>query len=586
VPASAWRVLTDDPTPRQQVATTVADGTVWVIGGLTDAGATNKVEGYDPAINTWKGAIDLPVPLHHAMAVTYRGEIVVLGGWQPDGANLTAINSNKVYAQRGGGWVELPPMLSPHVAGGAVVIGDQIIVTGGQADGKLVPVTEVFDGAKWTAAPNLPTPREHLGMATDGTYAYVVGGRALSSDKNTAAVERYDPVARTWQALAPLPAPRGGIGAAFADGRIVVAGGEEPTTVDDTVDAYDIASNTWSALPKLAQARHGLSVSAVGKTIFAIDGATKPSHADSTGVGAAIDLPPRRLQPAAKWRTLKDAPVARQFTGSTVDDGTLWVVGGLTQDAVTPAVWGYDPAIDTWKQGPDLPLPLHHTTAVTYKGEVVVIGGWTPQNGNLSAIVSNKVYALRGGAWVELPPLPNPRVAAAAAVIGDKIVVVGGQANGKLVTATEVFDGTAWTDAAPIPTGREHLSATTDGTYVYAVGGRNLSSDKNSAAFERFDPVTGAWQTLPNMPTPRGGVGAAFVDGRIVAVGGEEPTRVLDTVEAYDVATGTWSTLAPLGVPRHGFALAAVGNSVFAVGGARRPTHQQSAATVEALDFS
>jgi non-specific serine/threonine protein kinase len=151
---------------------------------------------------------------------------------------------------------------------------------------------------------------------------------------------------------------------------------------------------------------------------------------------------------------------------------------------------------------------------------------------------------------------------------------------------TEVFDGTRWTDAAPIPTPREHLSATTDGTFVYAVGGRNLSSDKNSAAFERFDPATGAWQTMPNMPTPRGGVAATCIDGRIVAAGGEEPTRVLNTVEAYDIDTGTWTTLPPLPVARHGMALAAVGNSVYAVGGAQRPTHQQSAATAEALDFS
>ncbi|MBH0121855.1 hypothetical protein I0Q12_20975, partial [Rhodococcus sp. CX] len=39
----------------------------------------------------------------------------------------------------------------------------------------------------------LPTPREHLAGATDGTYAYAIGGRNLSSDKNTAALERYDP---------------------------------------------------------------------------------------------------------------------------------------------------------------------------------------------------------------------------------------------------------------------------------------------------------------------------------------------------------------------------------------------------------
>ena len=586
VPASAWRSLRADPTPRQQVATTVADGTVWVIGGITEGAATPLAEGYDPAIDTWKTGIPLPVPLSHEMAVTYRGEIVVLGGWEAQGSNLTAVSSNKVYAQRGGGWVELPPMLSPHVAGGAVVVGDQIVVSGGQDDGKLNPTTEVFDGKAWRKVADLPTPREHLGMATDGTYAYVVGGRDLSSDKNTTTLERYDPKTDSWAALAPLPAPRGGIGAAVADGRLVVAGGEEPTTVDANVYAYDIVSNTWSELPALPTGRHGLAVAAVDKMVYAIGGAEQPSHTGSTGIGEAMQIPPRRLQPSPVWRELKDAPIARQFAGSTVAGGKLWIAGGLTQDAASAAVYGYDPVIDNWTRGPDLPLPLHHTVAVTYHDEVVVIGGWTPANGNLSGQVSGKVLALRGGAWVELPPLSHPRVAEAAAVVGDKIVVVGGQADNQLVAPTEVFDGTRWTDAAAIPTPREHLSATTDGTYVYAVGGRNLSSDKNTAAFERFDPATGAWQTLPNMPTPRGGVAATFVDGRVVAAGGEEPTRVLDTVEGYDVDTGTWSTLPPLPVPRHGMALVAVGNSVYAVGGARRPTHQQSAATVEALDFS
>jgi serine/threonine-protein kinase PknK len=586
VPASAWRTLRADPTPRQQVATTVADGTVWVIGGITQGAASNLVEGYDPAIDTWKTGIPLPVGLSHEMAVTYRGEIVVLGGWEAQGSNLTAVSSKKVYAQRGGGWVELPPMLSSHVAGGAVVVGDQIIVSGGQADGKLNPTTEVFDGTAWKRVSDLPTPREHLGMATDGNFAYVVGGRDLSSDKNSSALERYDPKTDSWAALAAMPAPRGGIGAAVADGRLVVAGGEEPTSVDNSVYAYDIASNTWSDLPPLPTGRHGLAVAAVDKTIFAIGGATQASHTASTGVGEALQIPPRRLQPAPVWRPLKDAPVARQFTGTTVAGGKMWVLGGLTQDAATPAVYGYDPAIDTWTRGPDLPLQLHHLAAVTYRDELVVIGGWAPANGNLSGLVSGKVFALRNGAWVELAPLTHPRVAHAAAVVGDKIVVVGGQADNQLVAPTEVFDGTKWTDAAPIPTPREHLSATTDGTYVYAVGGRNLSSDKNTAAFERFDPATGAWQTMPNMPTPRGGVAAAFVDGRIVAAGGEEPTRVLPTVEAYDVATGTWSPLPSLPVPRHGISLATVGNSVYAVGGAQRPTHAKSAATVEALDFS
>ena len=53
--------------------------------------------------------------------------------------------------------------------------------------------------------------------------------------------------------------------------------------------------------------------------------------------------------------------------------------------------------------------------------------------------------------------------------------------------------------------------------------------------------LPGTWTKLVDMPTPRGSYGAAFIDGRIVAVGGEEPTRVLATVEMYDIAEGKWT---------------------------------------------
>ncbi|PRC62462.1 hypothetical protein C6A85_02915, partial [Mycobacterium sp. ITM-2017-0098] len=69
-------------------------------------------------------------------------------------------------------------------------------------------------------------------------------------------------------------------------------------------------------------------------------------------------------------------------------------------------------------------------------------------------------------------------------------------------------------------------------------------------------------------------------------VGGEEPTRVLATVEMYDIANRKWSTHAPLNTPVHGQAVAAVGSTVYAIGGADRPTHEGPVATVEALDFT
>ena len=145
-------------------------------------------------------------------------------------------------------------------------------------------------------------------------------------------------------------------------------------------------------------------------------------------------------------------------------------------------------------------------------------------------------------------------MAGAAAVVGSKLVVVGGQADGRLVPTTEVFDGKSWKVAANIPTPREHLAAASDGRYVYAVGGRVLSPDRiwrrSSATTRR--PTVGK---LPDMPKPLGGLGAAIVGGSLLAVGGETPTAVLGTALDYDIAGRKWSEAEPMRTPRHGIAV-------------------------------
>lgn len=318
---------------------------------------------------------------------------------------------------------------------------------------------------------------------------------------------------------------------------------------------------------------------------------TRPAGAPMLAAGSGMSPTPLQqpahsppsIQAEATWRALRDAPVTRQQAATAVQDGVIWVFGGLEGDHATTTVEGYDPPIDTWKAGPDLPIPLRNAMAVSYRGELVVMGGWQPEVSNLTAITSDRVFAIRDGAWVELPKLNHPRAAGAAAVVGDRIVVAGGQADGQLVSATEVFDGTRWIDAARIPTPREHLAAASYGPFLYAVGGRALSVDRNSAALERYHPATDQWERLPPMPTARGGLGAAIVDGRLIAAGGEQPTGVFGTVQAYDIASSTWLELAPLLTPRHGLGVAAVGPSLYAIGGADRPTYTESSAAMEVL---
>jgi non-specific serine/threonine protein kinase len=336
--------------------------------------------------------------------------------------------------------------------------------------------------------------------------------------------------------------------------------------------------------------RHGIALATVGTSVFALDGSVIPSHSQSSTVAEVLPFTaPAASAPAASapgaspWQAVHEAPTARQEVAVTSDNGVIWVFGGLTGRTSTAKVEGYDPAIDTWKSGPDLPLPLHHAMAVTFHGELVVMGGWVPQGDNLSAVTSNRVFALRNGAWVELPPLNRPRAAGAAAVVGDRIVVVGGQGNGQLVRQTELFDGTHWSDGPDMPTPRDHLAAASDGQYVYAIGGRVLSADKNLGSFERFDVAARSWARGPDLPTPRGGIGATFVNGEVVVAGGETPTSVLDTVEAFELATGKWKALPALRTARHGAGVAAVGPSLYVIDGGRRPGNGDPSPVTEVL---
>jgi non-specific serine/threonine protein kinase len=258
---------------------------------------------------------------------------------------------------------------------------------------------------------------------------------------------------------------------------------------------------------------------------------------------------------------------------SAVVNGRIWVVGGLTTadataDATATAkVETYDPAADRWAPGPDLPIPLHHLALAVFRGELVVAGGFQGGGSGLYSRPSDRVLALRNGAWVDLPRLRRPRGAAAAAVVGDTLYVMGGRDAGLLIGPTEAFDGVSWQDRAAIPTARDHLAAVSDGHAVFAGGGRFLDPDRLSDAFQRYDPTTDKWVELPVLPTARGGLGLTLFGGRLVAAGGEDSSRVFSQVELFDLAAGRWTAVQPMRTPRHGLGLNAVGDVVYALVG-------------------
>jgi len=285
----AWQPIASPEFRRQYAAATAVGGKLMVVGGIGVKASSTTTKVYEPETGRWSTGPGLPVPLHHAAAVTYRGDAVVIGGFVP-GDELTSGQSDRVYVLRGDSWKRLPSLNHARAAAAAAVVGGKMVVVGGQADGKLVRQTEVFDGERWTDAAAMPTPREHLAAASDGRYLYAVGGRDLTAAANLPALERYDPANDSWTKLDDMPRNVGSVGVAYVRGRVLAVGGEGITHPFDAVQAFDVTSNRWSPLPALPAPRHGVAVTGLGNSLYAIGGARAAGHVQATDAVDVLDL--------------------------------------------------------------------------------------------------------------------------------------------------------------------------------------------------------------------------------------------------------------------------------------------------------
>jgi hypothetical protein len=283
------------------------------------------------------------------------------------------------------------------------------------------------------------------------------------------------------------------------------------------------------------------------------------------------------------WKRLAAAPSKRTEVTAAATGTRVYVAGGFDAGGATLAtVEVYDTATGRWEPGPDLPVAVNHAMSATVAGTVYVFGGHLGGGGQSAA-----AYRLDGAAWRPLADLPEGRAAGTAVAVDGTVYLAGGVSGGRLADRMLVYDtaGDRWSTAPGPPTPREHLGGVGYGGLVYTVGGRRGGLDTNLGAFEAYDPATGAWRRLPDLPTRRGGLAAAATcAGHLVAVGGEEKTTFAEA-EMYDIRAGTWRSLPSMPTPRHGLGVAARDTTVYTFAGGPRPG-LHVADTTEAIDLA
>ena len=239
--------------------------------------------------------------------------------------------------------LSLPQLPEGIASFGAAVADGYLYVIGGHTGKSHVHSTENLNGSFWRISLQDPQQWEELPggvmrqsvalVAHDGDL-YRVGGltarNARGEDEDLYSsdeIARFDPANKSWTALAPMPEPRSSHDAAVVDGVLYVAGGWQKRGKDQEA--------LW---PHSAY---------------------------------RMDLKGGQFT----WEPIPAAPFQSRALAAASAGGKLYVLGGFTPDSkASKNVYIFDPATDTWSQGPELPFPGFGVSAFGVEDTVYVSG--------------------------------------------------------------------------------------------------------------------------------------------------------------------------------------------------------------------
>jgi hypothetical protein len=121
-----------------------------------------------------------------------------------------------------------------------------------------------------------------------------------------------------------------------------------------------------------------------------------------------------------------------------------------------------------------------------------------------------------------------------------------------------------------LPTQRNHITGAAINGRIHVVGGRQGPglSPLMTTAHEVFDPQTRTWTTAVPMLRARSGMNGVMARGCFHVWGGEGPGGMFPDHDYYDPRTGQWSRLGEMPLPIHGvYGSAFVDDLIWVAGG-------------------
>jgi N-acetylneuraminic acid mutarotase len=126
--------------------------------------------------------------------------------------------------------------------------------------------------------------------------------------------------------------------------------------------------------------------------------------------------------------------------------------------------------------------------------------------------------------WEFLEPMPTNRAFLGVVALNNKIYAIGGECvekeKYKILNTNEMYDPTlnSWIIKQSMPTPRSSFGIAVYGNSIYCIGGleqKGTALATKTAVNEVYDTITDTWMNLTSMPTPRAGLTANIVNGKI-----------------------------------------------------------------------
>jgi serine/threonine-protein kinase PknK len=293
---------------------------------------------------------------------------------------------------------------------------------------------------------------------------------------------------------------------------------------------------------------------------------------DEDGRGA----PPERG--GAGWGSLAPSIFERTEVGAARIRDRIYVVGGFqSSGGTTGSAARYDISQNRWKRIPKLPIAVNHAAVTALRARLYVLGGNWPARG--AEAKSPRLYRFnpKRKRWRRLPDAPTARAALAFAGKGRRLYAAGGatKVNDRL-RRLEIFDveRRRWRRGAKMPTGRNHVGGAILDGRLYVTGGRPGPVNGGQTTVESYSISGREWRSEPSLEVARSGHATVAVAGGLVAFGGEELTEggeTIEQVERFDPGAGEWTALPEMITPRHGLGAAAKGGRLYALEGGPQP---------------